>query len=140
MKFPTSLLTDVPAEPATPEPVCLNAVEQFGAVRFGRPVAKMVLVYADGKRLSVDLPEPGTAEPAHDSANDPTQRRVLAALTESPIPLTRKQIAVKLGRQNTTGRFGELLREAIGSLLSGGLIFETGGIFSNDANKFESTT
>lgn len=41
-----------------PEPLRLDQIELSGATRFGQPVNRAILILANGRRVSIDLPEP----------------------------------------------------------------------------------
>lgn len=61
------------------DPIDLDKLEALGAVRFGRAVARVVLVYADGGRVSMDLPPP-TGSAGYDGGLSDMAEDVLAVL------------------------------------------------------------
>lgn len=115
-------------------PLPLDRIEELGATRFGRVVARVVLVYADGRRVSCDLPDPTRAADTDDGSDlTPTQQRVMRVVKDSPTPLTRKAVAKSLGQSKATGRVGNAIRE----LLDDGRLFESGGVVTDDMSKFD---
>ena len=79
-----------------PVPIALDEAERVGVTRFGRPVARVVLVYADGARAS-------SAPPAH-----PMQSSSRRGASMTPMigrPSSSKAInVVQLGRPQTKAR------------------------------------
>ncbi len=116
---------------AQPEPLLLDQIEQSGAMRFGQPVSRVVVYLANGKRLSLELPEPGEGA-ERTSALSPAQRRILGILSASTTPLPRKIIAGKLGLSSPKGQFGLDVRV----LVSEGHAYEHAGEITDDASKF----
>lgn len=109
------------------KPVSLDNIETIGATRFGLSVTKMVVYYDDGRRASFDLPRIGELTPQ--------QEKIVETLAESPSPMNRKNIALKVNKGNVTGRFGK----SVSFLLSAGKIFERDGDLTDDARKFAAT-
>lgn len=122
--------TDTPDLPAT-GPLDLSGLERTGAVRFGRPVARVTVTYADGSRATFDLP--GPARTAADLSY--TQQRILEVLRGSDVPLSRKAVAIKLDRESTKGKFGEAVRD----LVSRKLVYAWGDEITDDPTKFPAT-
>jgi hypothetical protein len=118
----------MPDPTAQPDPLPLDDIERTGAVRFGRPVVRLVMVLEDGREIAADLP---TAGPAELTGLTPTQRRIVQVLRVSPMPLTRKAVANRLGRSDATGKTGTDIRE----LVHLGYIFEAGGELTDDITK-----
>lgn len=124
------------SEPAA-GPVDLAAVlwsaMSGGAVCFGAAVERVAVVTEDGERRVFALPRPPDPEPAGGFADwTPTRRRIVAALAESPVPLTRKQVGLRIGRKVAGGRFLEDVR----ALLAGGRLHERYGLLADDPAKF----
>ena len=101
-----------------------------GMIFHGRTVRRFVIEW-DGGRLETALPTPGPV-PARSSLH----HRVVEVLRASDIPLTRKQLAARLGRKGIAGRFSSAVRESI----SRGEVFEQGGDLADTRAKFAAAT
>ena len=112
-------------------PIELDDIERRGAKRFGASIARVLLIHADGRRVSVDLPQPDDrARQGPDLST--TQRKILDIADKSPRPLTRKVFAMKCGRADAKGKFGREIRE----LVDLGLLIERGGELADTLEKF----
>lgn len=125
--------TDPPTPEAESGPVNLDPVELVGASRAGKAVARLLVIYTDGKRAYLDLPEPGEAPDL--TGVTPTMRRILKELRDSPVPLTRKAVAKRMNRTSTRGKFGDAFRQ----LVSRGEIQERDDLYTDDASKYGAT-
>lgn len=108
----------------------------LGGVFRGFQVAAVYIRTADGRTQKCELPERSAqpSMPAEEEPLRPTARKILDTLRASTVPLTRKAVAARLGRETTNGKFGSEIRE----LHSRGLIFTNGEEITDDASKFES--
>ena len=95
------------ADGETQSPVNLDDVESAGAVKAGRRVARIVVVYEDGGRSSYALPLP--APPAKDWTRTKPGRAILGVLAGEARPLKGETIA-KLGDLSYTGSFRQALK------------------------------
>lgn len=107
-----------------PRPIELDTLERNGASRFGRAIAKVILITEDNRRISIDLPR--------EVATNARQERIIDFIASSPAPLTRKQVAMKLNKGNITGRFGQ----DISFLISSGRLVERDGELADSVEKF----
>jgi hypothetical protein len=62
----------------------------------------------------------------------PTQKKILVILRDDPRPMTHHAIAMRLGRQDATGKLGKQIRD----LLAREMIFSDGDEVTNDTSKF----
>lgn len=123
--------------PDSTEPLNLDSIESTGAERFGAAVVKAIFVLDDGRIQKV---MPRVHKAAASGRERPTGRagRVLSLLEASPVPLSRKQIAARLGvhvdpKRGVTGG----LAMDINKLIADGWAYEPiAGLISNDLRKF----
>lgn len=125
---------------ADARPLSLDDLERCGATRFGRSVVRVELRLADGRTAVFDLPD--ESEVRHDAETmeesvplTGQMRQLLEAFKKSPKPLTRKCAATAIGNKNTKGRIGESFRR----LVSEGLLFTSGGYYTDDPKKMQKT-
>jgi len=119
--------TDTP--PSLAGPLDLSGIERTGAVRFGHPVARVVVVFRDGRRASLDLPEPVSIA----SGLSFTQQEIMRVVRDSPTALPRKAVAKALGRETTKGSFGAAVRDLLESWK---LLYQHGDEITDDPSKF----
>jgi len=119
------------------DPLDLDRLEAVGAVRFGANVVRAILILEDGRiqKLMPPLPPPPPATAENLSGR---KARIVAILKASPVPLTRKALARKLGVKvdPKKGVAGGLLTD-ITALLEAGIIFEHLGHLADDRLKFQ---
>lgn len=97
-----------------PSPVTtLDSIPKGPASLFGEPVASLIVVFRDGRKAKIELPEAETEDQEKQRKGLPA--RILALLKDSPVPLTRKQVATKLGYTKAEGRFGQAVKDLIQS-------------------------
>lgn len=115
---------------ATSEPIPLDLTEvlRVGAVYQGRRVFTVALAF-DGGKMEIEL-KPGQVIEEEESGIQP-RKKIIEALEGSDIPLSRKQLAKKIGLKNAKGRFST----TVSRLLETGEIHEREGLLTNDASK-----
>lgn len=107
------------------EPMMLDDLPKRGATMYGTSVARVVVMFEDGRRNSFELPK-------NLGALTSQQERILQILIDAEQPLTRKAVALSLGYSDTKGNFGQSLRD----MVSREIIFSSGGLITDDAKKF----
>lgn len=113
-------------------PLSLDGLESTGATRFGCAVARIVLVFHDGRKVSMDLP-PIEADEPEEIAMTPTQQRIVQVLRSSPKPMKRLSVAKAIGRDGIGGKFSNYVND----LVSRGVIQEYAGELVDVAEKFK---
>lgn len=88
-------------------PVCLDAVEAVGAVKAGRRVARIIVLYEDGGRSSYALPLP--VAPLKDWAKTKPGRAILGVMAGERRPLKGETIA-KLADYAYNGSFRQAMK------------------------------
>ncbi len=118
------------AGPAAGDGVPLTADEVIrrGVVLGGRAVARLTVDFTSGQ-VTCEL------EPAADERAD-LKARILAKLRASPYAMTRKQLALSMGRPNAKGRYAQV----VSGMVETGEIFERDGELTDDASKFSDET
>ena len=129
-----------PSAPPRTEPVELDAIAAnlmaAGAVLGGRRVTRIVFELEDGGVLERVFGTLGHKEVAESEVTNEQEESILEVLDESPYPMTRKDVAMRLGLTAPTGYFGETLRR----LIREKKIFAKGQYVTNDAEKFTDTS
>ncbi len=88
-------------------PAVLDHLERTGAIRFGRRVAKVILVYDDGSRVAADLPLPAPA--AKDWTLTKAGAAIIEVLAREGRPLKGAAIAA-LAKYKYNGSFRSALK------------------------------
>ena len=112
----------------------------------GRPLTELRLVYADDRGREGSIPVPfdvpdGAAPSGHDATPKAvrpmtaTEKAILRTLQESDEPMTRKEVAGRLGHEHHRGRFGQ----AFGPMVDDGRIYEIDGEYADVPEKFTDT-
>jgi len=103
-----------PSAPPRTEPVDLDGIAAnlmaAGAVLGGKRVVRIVIELEDGGVMERKF---GTLTPKETSEADATSEQaesIIEVLSESPYPMTRKDVAMRLGLATATGQFGETVR------------------------------
>lgn len=87
----------------------IEDLPRTGATYMGRPVTRIVIFTDDGLRHSHELPKP--------EGSERLKQRIMQVLLASDVPLTRKQIAKRLGLKGIGGRFSTTTSEMIAEKL-----------------------
>ena len=108
-------------------PIDLTELLRVGAVYQGRAVHSISLTWEGGEMKSqLQTPESTDAE-----IGLQPRKKILEALAASEIPLSRKQLARKIGLKDARGRFSTV----VSKLLETGEVFELDGFLTDDASK-----
>lgn len=90
-------------------PAVLDDIERTGATRFGRRVARVVLIYDDGSRVAADLPMPARTRAGKAWTKTATGRKILDVLSREGRALKGATIA-KLADLEYSGSFRQTLK------------------------------
>ena len=129
-----------PSAPLRTEPVELDAIAAnlmaAGAVLGGKRVVRIVFELEDGgvleRKFGLSDPKEVTApEGISDQAES-----ILEVLSDSPYPMLRKDIAMRLGLSTATGYFGETVR----ALIKQKKIFAKGAYLTDEEEKFANSS
>ena len=106
----------------------LSGLLTSGAVYHGHAVVEVVIRWDGGELRATLTPPDGEA----DSGTDARQKRIVEALRDSPVALSRKQLAKVLKLKTIGGRFSQ----DVSRLIATGEIVERNHLVSDDATKF----
>lgn len=90
-------------------PTNLDTLERTGAIRFGRRIARVILIYEDGRRVAADLPTPAPTRAGKDWAKTKTGRAILDVLSREGRAMKGATIA-KLADLEYSGSFRQTLK------------------------------
>ena len=111
-------------------PLTPGEVVARGMADGGRRIRRYTVDFESGEVSITYYPPEGETERADLKA------RILAKLKASPYAMTRKQLALAMGRQNAKGRFSQV----VSALVETGEILEEDGELTDDASKFSDDT
>lgn len=108
-----------------------------GATFYGVEVRTLRVELLDGRVLRLELPPPVPANPDDPPSDDgnglPVEfRRIIRVLRDSPVPLTRTQVAHRLGLVSEKGRFASDFK----AVCDGGHATRRGSEYADDPAKF----
>lgn len=122
--------------PLRTEPVELDGIAAnlmaAGATLGGRRVTRIVFEMEDGGVLERRFGTPDPKEVAASEVVSDQAESILEVLSDSPYPMLRKDIAMRLGLSTATGYFGETVR----ALIKQKKIFSKGAYLTDEQEKF----
>jgi hypothetical protein len=126
--------------PLRTEPVELDGIAAnlmaAGAVLGGKRVVRIVFELEDGGVLERRFGTPDPKEASGPEEMTEQEEGILEVLGENPYPMTRKDVAMRLGLAAPTGYFGKTLSR----LIRQEKIFAKGAYITDVAEKFTDTS
>lgn len=109
----------------------LTGILGRGGIYEGRTLLRVTLEW-EGGRLESDLPAVSDDQTETTEAANRLRSRIVAALEESRVALSRKQVAAVLGLKSIGGRFSK----EVSTLVETSTIFERKHLLTDDVSKF----